>query len=256
MLGGNLREQEKARKLLTQIVNSLSVKMEIGAPMASAYILGNPDHYTSHRFKSVYWKSYVSEVLTSWHSDELVELSTNTKVNPKDQVLVRRTRDGYTMYSPVMDYTHRSHKYETICLYDWFRLSRKLPLSKVNNSNKTEDIKIDRKQDIKGLVFTAGHPQQSSHYATLVSETFALVPNFIGGNLPRQDSGSREFYCITMLTLFKSWRKGTDLKKFNESWDEAFSNFRFSTRQTQLMSNFNIRYECYDAHDDYSKQIK
>ncbi|KZT27281.1 hypothetical protein NEOLEDRAFT_1038953, partial [Neolentinus lepideus HHB14362 ss-1] len=66
MIGGTTEDQEKARRLLTQIVNSLSVKMEIGAPMASAYLLGNPDHYTSHRFKPVYWKTYVNEVLKDW----------------------------------------------------------------------------------------------------------------------------------------------------------------------------------------------
>ncbi|KZT23152.1 hypothetical protein NEOLEDRAFT_1018678, partial [Neolentinus lepideus HHB14362 ss-1] len=66
VIGGSLKDQEKARKVLTSIVNSLTVKMEIGAPMAAAYILGNPDHYTSHRFQPVYWKSYVSEVLKSY----------------------------------------------------------------------------------------------------------------------------------------------------------------------------------------------
>ncbi|TFK53370.1 hypothetical protein OE88DRAFT_1626348, partial [Heliocybe sulcata] len=69
LLGGSLRDQEKVRKLLTSIVNTLTVKMEIGAPMASAYLLGNPDHYTSHKFETFYWKSYVAEVLKSWKDD-------------------------------------------------------------------------------------------------------------------------------------------------------------------------------------------
>lgn len=41
--------QEKARKLVTSIVNSLSAKLEIGSPMACMYLLKNPDHYTSHK---------------------------------------------------------------------------------------------------------------------------------------------------------------------------------------------------------------
>lgn len=41
---------ESARKLLVKIVNALSSKMEIGSPLASLYLLGNPDHYTSHDF--------------------------------------------------------------------------------------------------------------------------------------------------------------------------------------------------------------
>src|SRR5436853_5886438 len=47
MLGGSLEKKEKARRLITQTINCLTAKMEIGGPMASLYLLGNPDHYTS-----------------------------------------------------------------------------------------------------------------------------------------------------------------------------------------------------------------
>src|ERR1700676_4287226 len=50
MLGGSLDQKEKARILLTQIVNNLTYKMQIGGPMASMYPLKNPDHYTNHKF--------------------------------------------------------------------------------------------------------------------------------------------------------------------------------------------------------------
>ena len=41
---------DNTQRLLLKIVNSLSSKMEIGSPMASMYLLGNPDHYTSNTF--------------------------------------------------------------------------------------------------------------------------------------------------------------------------------------------------------------
>ena len=50
MLGGSLDQNEKARRLLTQIVNNLTSKMEIGGPMTSMYLLRNPVHYTNHKF--------------------------------------------------------------------------------------------------------------------------------------------------------------------------------------------------------------
>ena len=40
------------------------------------------------------------------------------------------------------------------------------------------------------------------------------------------------------------------------SWDEIFSDHDFRTQQRQLMKNFNIRYECLDARDDYRAQLK
>ena len=33
--------------MLTKTVNALTSKMEIGGPMASLYLLGNPDQYAS-----------------------------------------------------------------------------------------------------------------------------------------------------------------------------------------------------------------
>jgi hypothetical protein len=59
MLGETLDQNEKACGLLTQIVNNLTSKLEIGGPMAFMYLLKNPDHYTSHQFRTFYWPSYV-----------------------------------------------------------------------------------------------------------------------------------------------------------------------------------------------------
>jgi hypothetical protein len=50
MLGSSMRTKDKARRLITQITNTLTAKLEIGGPMAALYLLGNPDHYTSHKF--------------------------------------------------------------------------------------------------------------------------------------------------------------------------------------------------------------
>jgi len=59
-----------------------------------------------------------------------------------------------------------------------------------------------------------------------------------------------------MLTLFKPWRYGKNLKEDDQSWDEAFTNYKFTPRQTELMRFFNICYECNDARDDYYKLLK
>ena len=43
-------KHEKARSLITKIVNSLTAASEIGGPIASMYLLKHPNHYTSHKF--------------------------------------------------------------------------------------------------------------------------------------------------------------------------------------------------------------
>ncbi|KAG6375186.1 hypothetical protein JVT61DRAFT_3395 [Boletus reticuloceps] len=58
---------------MTQIVNSLTSKLEVGAPMASLYLLQQPDHYTSHKFISFYWTSYVNEIKKVWNTDNMMD---------------------------------------------------------------------------------------------------------------------------------------------------------------------------------------
>jgi hypothetical protein len=59
-----------------------------------------------------------------------------------------------------------------------------------------------------------------------------------------------------MLALFQPWRSGYDLKERNQSWDDAFTSYNFSKRQNDIMDNFNLRYECMDARDDFHAQLK
>jgi len=66
VVGGSNSNKEKARKLMTKIVNSLSAKMEMGSPMICMYILGNPDHYKSHDFQVFYWVSFVNAARSPW----------------------------------------------------------------------------------------------------------------------------------------------------------------------------------------------
>ena len=43
--------------------------MEIGGPMASMYLLKNPDHYTNHKFRTFYWPNFVRAARYAWNPD-------------------------------------------------------------------------------------------------------------------------------------------------------------------------------------------
>jgi len=101
MLGGTQKRKDKARSLLTKIVNALTAKLEIGGPMASLYLLGNPDHYTDKNFVVFYWKSYVTEVLKAWKQDGDVQ---------SDKVILLKNVDGeFIGLSTVDDYIYRPY---------------------------------------------------------------------------------------------------------------------------------------------------
>ena len=96
MLGGTQKRKDKARSLITKIFNALTAKLEIGGPMASLYLLGNPDNYTNQNFVVFYWKSYVADVLKGWKQDSDVQ---------PDKVILQKTQDGeYIGLSTVDDY--------------------------------------------------------------------------------------------------------------------------------------------------------
>ncbi len=68
--GGSDDAGNKSRQLLTKLCNSLVSKLEIGGPMACMYLLGNPDHYTSHTFVNLYWRNFVNEALRTCTSNK------------------------------------------------------------------------------------------------------------------------------------------------------------------------------------------
>ncbi|KAF8576813.1 hypothetical protein K439DRAFT_1649214 [Ramaria rubella] len=244
MLNSEKPRHEKACKLLTSIVNPMTTKMEIGAPMASAYLLEQPHHYTSHKFKPFYWLPF--------------------SVLPiqKDQVVLGVMKGNYAAFSAVSDYTLGPEFYEDITVYDWMRQAHKEKVQvKLPPPDKDDEMQVDLEGEhevsdydtedeghedynidqedsddtmddneitLDDMRFIDGHPQRDSHRVKFLPNNKGLVPSFVGGVLPRSDKGDHEYYCATMLTLFKPWHTGFDLKKDWETWTEAFTSHTFT----------------------------
>ena len=137
MLGGTHKRKDKARSLLTKIVNALTAKLEIGGPMASLYLLGNPDHYTNHTFVVFYWKSYVTEVLKAWKQNSDVQ---------SDKVIVLKNDNGeFVGSSTVDDYIYRPYELSDKSLYEWIQIYKRSKCTKAEQtkfqSQKHEDLK-------------------------------------------------------------------------------------------------------------------
>ena len=279
MIGGSLPTKEKARRFMTKVANLLSAKAEMGAPMISMYLLGNPDHYTDHIFIPFYWQPYIQEAQRDFGSGD--------SAGPQKVAIIKK-RGKIVGISPVHDYIYRPREAYNICLYDWMRCYERVKLHKAriieqddipdvsadehDNSMASEGVNppIDLPSDaesntkettVRGgkkklLSFKAGHPLSDSHGIRYVKDNLRRVPVFLGANLPRCDQGDREQYCCTMLALFKPWRSGIDLKSVDQTWDIAFQAFEFTSQQRRYMRNFNVRYECLDARDDYRAQMK
>src|SRR6266550_5593655 len=111
---------------MNKMVNLLSTKQEMGAPMICMYLLGHPDHYTSHSFVSFFWKTYVNEVYHAWCPD-------NNEIKPTKVTLLKCNKNIIGV-SQVDDYIYRPTDIENMCLYDWIRCCKRkrLPSKKIN----------------------------------------------------------------------------------------------------------------------------
>ena len=286
MLNGDADRYEKACSLITKIVNHMTTHMQIGSPMAAAYLLGLPDHYCSHLFKPLYWRQYVRYILQQWpNTTESGTLDTAEE----NMVYIQKLEGQYIPMDTVKDYIYRPAELNNISLYNWVnqyekvRTSSSLSNSEVtdrgsgdaeeqeDNSSNLENIAVtadilntENINNIKGLdsitdmqyLFLAEHPHCDTHYVKKLPVLKQKVPNFLGGKLPKRDGPNTLYYSVTMLTLFKPWHTGKDLKLSNQTWQEAFNSHIFTTEQNNYMRYLNTRHECSDALDDFHSKRK
>ncbi|TFK23758.1 hypothetical protein FA15DRAFT_564806, partial [Coprinopsis marcescibilis] len=262
-----------ARKMILRVVNTIGAKMELGAPMASLYLLQNPDHYTSHSFVTFSWKPFVVHIqndvqllqecqeksedsvkespdlefsrnvrLLDTHHTCVSDVQIKGHINNEDNVRIQRASNFYIGRSSVDDYVYRPVQHEPVCPYEGIQCA-------VHCSHG------QTRSDLSFFHYLDEHPLAQTHkVACNPQRRSCIVPNLIGPQLPRVDYRDPEDFHCTMLTLFKPWRNGTDLKTHTSTWKAAFNSFEFTKRHLELIRNFNIQFECYDARDDYHAQ--
>ncbi|KAK0442207.1 hypothetical protein EV421DRAFT_1710929, partial [Armillaria borealis] len=191
--------KDRARKLMTQMVNVLGAKTELGSPMICTYLLRLPDHYTNRVFATFYWKSFVAEARNYWKADG--ESLDDVKIT------LKKGQNNVVGISPVEDYIHRPTQLEDLSLYDWISLcehvSNKSSPTTSKKDTGDEPIKLDDLdndlEDRGDLYnFSRDHPLHESHHVRMSPDKDKKVPNFVGGMLPRKDRGDREYYCASM----------------------------------------------------------
>jgi hypothetical protein len=148
-------------------------------------------------------------------------------------------------------------------LYDWVRTAEKHKTRAKKKSPAEQDEEdtleyptgeVHQYEEDNSCQFLSPHAQAQTHAVKMLPEHKSFVPNFVGGTLPRRNKGNREEYCMMMLSLFRPWRVGLDLKVNDKTWDEEFSSHLFEQRHKDVMGFLNLKYECSNARDDYAAQ--
>jgi hypothetical protein len=136
-IGGTAKLKENTRVLFMRMVNSLTLKFQIGSPMASMFLLGNPDHYMDHNFKVFWWKAYILKVCESFPKTGTTEGSPeeltvkhgadqNESDDETERVVLMKSNGKYVTATNVDDYVYRSPEFEDTSLYDHFQMTCRL----------------------------------------------------------------------------------------------------------------------------------
>ncbi|KAJ7795001.1 hypothetical protein B0H13DRAFT_1675262, partial [Mycena leptocephala] len=208
MIGGTEGEKDHARHMMRKMVNSMSSKMEIGSPMASMYLLGNPDHYASHQYVTFPWRSYVQFVRGFWYP--VRKRDDGDEFHAEDEKIPIGNHNGrFVATSGVDDYRYRPLVYSNVTLYEWNQCA----LRKKMNEEALSDWKTDDDDDTVLAIQTSKnknnkpvrHPFMPNHDLFLTHNVTCdfervntIIPNFIGGSIPRFDRGDRAYYCMTV----------------------------------------------------------
>ncbi|KAJ7459305.1 hypothetical protein FB451DRAFT_1046253 [Mycena latifolia] len=263
--------------MLRKMVNSMSGKMEIGSPMAYMYLLDNPDHYASHKYVTFAWHGrynpasgvdnyiYRPVVYNDVTLYEWIQCSEKKKCTERERAEFEREL-RWAKYLNT-DY----HRGAMKKLEEEEGSEGEDNLEEELDDDFEYDYEVPEPRPVKHA-FTPDHDLFLCHSVICRFENLtSVIPNFIGGALPRSDKGDRAACCMTMLTLFTAlsenldtarffftgpWRSPADLKDSISTWDQAFKEHNFMPRQNQLMRNFNVRYECNDARDNHFAQTK
>ncbi|KAF8238288.1 hypothetical protein L208DRAFT_1243264, partial [Tricholoma matsutake] len=102
----------------TKIVNSLSAKLELGSPMICMYLLGHPDHYTSHKFVTFYWQSYITNTHSAWITGPHDGAASHHPNSTSAKVTLLKTASGVIGLSYIDDYSYCPTELEHLSLYD------------------------------------------------------------------------------------------------------------------------------------------
>ena len=279
----------KVKKLLTKCANALIGLQELSAPQVASYVLGLEDHFTSHKFRHLYWTSFEAafnrECPESDDLPELDDLNSSTSeqelaggVNSADRaylgIAINEEGELVSCGDQIADYMYRSTELEDVSLWDFIAQVEKVKKKKKNHledladdsplsSDDEADITHTEDESVLGILgqtrlhlkFLSDHPGYATHELKVRDPADRFVPVPIGPSLPRKSDPTN--YPRLMLCFFKPWHKAVDLKRGFDSWEHAFVNWKSSdeyiSEVEDLLTNMQLLHECKDSRDNHFK---
>ncbi|THG94190.1 hypothetical protein EW026_g7232 [Hermanssonia centrifuga] len=166
--------------------------------------------------------------------------------------------------SQVTDYLYRGRDLEELNVYELFADTYEAAIPQREPAPQMTPVPSDSASDdepqhphVRGRrshvrsKYVHGHPHASKKHRVVRSPLHRNIINFVGRYFPsRDDPTTYPFYCASMLVLLKPWRvMEADLKGPDQTWSEAFAEFRqtASPRVIRTLSGIQYYHDCRSA---------
>ncbi|CAF1647843.1 unnamed protein product [Rotaria magnacalcarata] len=246
-----------------------SIKNEV-----ASYLMGWPDHYTSHTFVNIYLigierylepslsklKEQINYTSSSSSVINNISLDTLQSVNKIDEVEDDQLESfeletgidhqHLVLCNKRIDYELRPNDLSHICLYEFYSNYRKAKLTSSDkilfksDSTSTSLTRRGRRPNDQWL-FQQEHPQYSSHL--LIRRSYRVVPVLLGPSIPRYErEDTKERYASAILTLFYPWRSVLDICDIHQLWSDALKirESTFTAMSDKIITNIQLLHDC------------
>ena len=123
----------------------------------------------------------------------------------------------------------RADDFEDLDVIEYFTRTAE---SRITGGRDTED-QARRTATKDKYYYQQQHPMALTYIRVIRPNTERTIPHFVRALFPRkEDRVWRNKYCANILALLKPWRRLSDLKHPNETWDEAFEEFNATASKT------------------------
>lgn len=266
---------ERSRKLLIKCVNKTIAQIEKSAPEVAAFLLGNPNAYSSHKFNPLYFvafKTFAEKQLQALgDSSSMAEQKhpADNLVGLEDFSLETDWLGERSLGSTVADYIWRPKQAEQQSLYEFLSNGHRVRVlsagsesaalsdaemdnaeqSQSENASDSEDNANDSEQKReKGVLranFLPQHPQHNTHQWQTYAEM--RVPVIIGPAWPSRNSNAEGFALFALLILYP-WRSIRDMLECKgqiQSWTDALTRLQrqLSPSMQQKLANIEALHE-------------
>eukprot|EP00732_Lithocolla_globosa_P000684 Lithocolla_globosa_v1_NODE_255_length_4802_cov_69.795660.p1 type:complete len:651 gc:universal NODE_255_length_4802_cov_69.795660:2633-4585(+) len=258
---------DRSRLMVIRCVNLILSQQELSAQQVISYLVGYPDHYTSHTFQRLYWNDIdgwaTRQEDPSLDDKERFKLS---QVPEEEDEFSDDDNAGevkpLVQHNQRLDYMYRGQELEDMSVYEFVA-----NVSKISSASETKRLKkISASSKHKGRAaeprykFQKEHPQCLTHLLKRHPVGFNVVPELCGKSFPirptvkreletEQDKKLWEKYARAVLLLFTPWRNYSDLREDDETWRDAYDRCSLNDVVKRVLKNIQLLHDSKDSKD-------